>query len=157
MWNERWLHLDNHLEKLLVRIFFIKISIHNNEKRYRVYWSCSKTAYKTGAVHWPEVLTWLSPFRLPRAKAISKGALIPSKKKEIINIIKRRTFLDAAQNLNPNQIWSYMISATMLPTSELFVTYLLPKSSGFLALFNERERKGTVQLVLGPVYYMVEQ
>ena len=35
------------------------------------------TAYKTGAVYWPEVLTWLSPFRLPRAKAISKGALIP--------------------------------------------------------------------------------
>ena len=35
MWNEGCLHLDSHLEKLLEGIFFIQISIYNNEDTYR--------------------------------------------------------------------------------------------------------------------------
>ena len=35
MWNEGCLHLDSHLEKLLESIFFIQISIYNNEETYR--------------------------------------------------------------------------------------------------------------------------
>ena len=35
MRNGGWIHLENHLKKLLEGIFFIKISIPNNEEKYR--------------------------------------------------------------------------------------------------------------------------
>ena len=35
MWNGGWLYLDSHSEKLLKSIFFIKISIFANQRRYK--------------------------------------------------------------------------------------------------------------------------